>query len=159
MPIRPITPSDDDALGALVRQCLAAANLDQPGTAYFDPELDHLSRFYAQAPDRAYFVYTDARDQVLGGVGVAEYERARGIAELQKLYLLPQARGHHAGRRLLAYCEQQARALGWQKMYLETHTNLSVAIHLYETSGYQRLQAPLHRGPHTVMDHYYLKAL
>lgn len=159
MPIRQITPQDDTAVAAIVRFCLKAAGLNQPGTAYFDPELDSLSRYYQAAPDRAYYVYTDAANTVLGGIGIGDYDRTQKIAEVQKLYLLPQARGHHAGRALLNYCEAQAKQLGWQSLYLETHTALPVAIHLYETNGYHRLAQPLHPGPHTVMDHYYLKSL
>ncbi|WP_390409456.1 GNAT family N-acetyltransferase [Lacticaseibacillus jixiensis] len=158
MTIRPITPADDAALAGIVRSCLQAAGLDQPGTAYYDPELDHLSAYYAAAPDRAYFVATQ-QAQVIGGIGIGDYDRTLGICEVQKLYLLPSARGQHRGRQLLEYCEQQAKHLGWRQLYLETHTNLPVAIHLYETAGYTRIAQPLHPGPHTVMDHFYVKLL
>lgn len=54
MQIRPITTGDDAAMAAIVRSSLASHELDIPGTAYFDPELDHLSKFYnAQTPDTA----------------------------------------------------------------------------------------------------------
>lgn len=158
MPIQTLQASDDTAMAAIIRQCLQAAGLDRPGTAFFDPELNHLSRFYAQSSRRAYFVYHDER-HILGGCGFAEYEPDRQIAELQKLYLLPQARGQHLGRRLLNYVEAQAKAAGWQQLYLETHTALPVAIHLYETNGYHRLDQPLHQAVHTTMDHFYLKSL
>ena len=42
--IRPITADDDAAIAAIIRDNLRAAHLDIPGTAYFDPELDHLAR-------------------------------------------------------------------------------------------------------------------
>jgi putative acetyltransferase len=54
--IRPITPADDAQVAALIRECLKAANLDKPGTVYFDTGLDHLSEFYAAKPNRQYFV-------------------------------------------------------------------------------------------------------
>lgn len=158
MPIEPLVATDDAAIAAIIRQCLQAAGLDRPGTAYTDPELDHLSNFYAAATNRAYFVYREA-GRVLGGCGFSAYDDVRQIAELQKLYLLPEARGRHLGRRLLTYTEAQARRAGWHQLYLETHTNLPIAIHLYETSGYHRLDKPLHQGVHTTMDHFYLKNL
>ena len=39
MTIRPITADDDEAMGAIVRDNLAAVGLDIPGTAFFDPEI------------------------------------------------------------------------------------------------------------------------
>ncbi len=158
MNIRPIQEQDDAPLYQIIRQCLADAHLNQPGTAYYDPELAHLSRFY-QAAGRAYLVATNDAGQVLGGIGFGEYEPENGIAEVQKLYLSPNARGQHGGRQLLQACEEAARVAGWQTLYLETHTNLGVAIHLYETSGYKRIPTPLHEGPHTTMDHFYVKGI
>ena len=54
--IRPILPADDARMAWIIRSNLEQFHLDIPGTAYFDPELDHLSRYYRAAPDRrAYF--------------------------------------------------------------------------------------------------------
>lgn len=44
--IRPITPQDDLRIAAIIRANLKERHLDTPGTAYFDPELDHLSQYY-----------------------------------------------------------------------------------------------------------------
>ena len=46
MIIRAIEPRDGAAMAAIVRRSLEAHGLDVPGTAYFDPELDHLSAHY-----------------------------------------------------------------------------------------------------------------
>ena len=86
--IRPIRPEDDAPLSRIIRSNLEQFHLDIPGTAYFDPELDHLSRYYRAAPDRrAYFVAVDGAGRVLGGVGLAEFSGFSHCAELQKLYL------------------------------------------------------------------------
>ena len=72
--IRPIRPEDDAPLSRIIRSNLEQFHLDIPGTAYFDPELDHLSRYYRAAPDRrAYFLAVDGAGRVLGGVGLAEF--------------------------------------------------------------------------------------
>ncbi|WP_156647300.1 hypothetical protein [Lacticaseibacillus manihotivorans] len=42
MPIRRMEAKDNQAVANLVRTCLAAADLKQPGTAYYDPQLDDL---------------------------------------------------------------------------------------------------------------------
>ncbi|MFD1485418.1 GNAT family N-acetyltransferase [Lacticaseibacillus baoqingensis] len=157
MPIRPITSQDDAAVAALVRSCLQAAKLDQPGTAYFDPQLDHLSEFYAANPGRAYFVLVDAANQVIGGCGIGEYQGP--VAELQKLYIAPSARGQGASHQLMQTCEDFAKQAGYTQVYLETHHNLGVAITLYAHSGYRQLPKPLHAGPHTTMDYFFIKDL
>lgn len=158
--IRPITPADDTAVAAIVRTCLAAYHLDIPGTAYFDPELDHLSAFYAAAPERrAYFVLEDtASGRILGGAGVAEFAGLDACCELQKIYLVEQERGCGLGRALLDAAETRARELGYQRIYLETHTSLREAIHLYERAGYHRVDQPV-PTVHTTMNRFYLKEL
>ena len=71
---REIEPSDDARVAEIARYNLKKFHLDLPGTVYFDPELDHLSRYYRAAPDRrAYFVAVDGAGRVLGGVGLAEF--------------------------------------------------------------------------------------
>lgn len=96
--IRPITPSDDAAIAKIIRDNLKAFHLDIPGTAYFDPELDCLSRYYLPHPDkRAYFIAADG-ENVIGGVGIAEFSAFDSCAELQKLYLSDAAKGHGLGR-------------------------------------------------------------
>lgn len=156
--IRPITAADDERMGAIARENLKAFGLDIPGTAYFDPEIMHLSSYYAAAPERrAYFVAEDADGRVLGGGGLAEFEPLEATAELQKLYLADAAKGHGLGARLVRLIEDCARELGYARLYLETHSNLKAAIHLYEKLGYRRIE-PVSPS-HAVMDHFYVKDL
>lgn len=156
--IRPITEADDERMGGIARGNLAAFCLDIPGTAYFDPEIMHLSSYYAAEPKRrAYYVAVDEAGRVLGGAGLAELESLEGTAELQKLYLSDEAKGHGLGTRLVGVVERRARELGYEQLYLETHSNLKVAIHLYEKLGYQRIE-PVSPS-HVVMDHFCIKDL
>lgn len=157
--IHPIQKQDDAALAAIVRQTLKFYGLAIPGTAYFDKELDHLSDFYQQTPQRQYFVVTDETGQVLGGTGIGEYDSENGIAELQKLYLLPVARGHHLSYKLLDTAVAFARKAGYQKLYLETHHNLKTAVHLYQKYGFHKLAHSLNGGEHDSMDLFYLMTL
>ena len=54
---RKIEPADDARIAEIVRANLKHFHLDIPGTAYFDPELEHLSAFYDAEPSkRRYFV-------------------------------------------------------------------------------------------------------
>ena len=157
--IRPIAPEDDAKIARIIRDNLRQFHLDIPGTAYFDPDLDHLSRYYGAAPERrTYFIAADGEGQVLGGAGVAEFPGLPRCAELQKLYLSDGAKGRGLGRRLMQTVEDRAHALGYAQLYLETHSNLQTAIGLYEKLGFRQIDR-LPGSPHSTMDRFYLKAL
>ena len=150
--IRPITPADDMAMAAIVRAALSAHGLALPGTAYFDPELDHLSAFYNADARRAYFVAVDDAGTAVGGCGIAEVSGSPGTAEMQKLYVAPEVRGNGLAHRLIAESERFARKAGYRRLYLETHHNLQAAVHLYQSLGWQELDGPLPGSVHSTMD-------
>ena len=152
----PIQPYHDAAMAAIVRAALKAHGLDIPGTAYFDASLDHLSAFYDR-PGRAYYVLLDD-ENVIGGVGVAEFDGLPGGCELQKLYLVPAFRGRGLGSDMIRFIEDRARELGYRQIYLETHTALSAALRAYERAGYRPIPRPA-SVIHTTMDRFYRKEL
>jgi GNAT superfamily N-acetyltransferase len=61
-----------------------------------------------------------------------------GVAELRRMYVAPAARGQGVGRRLLAALEEQALALGYASIRLETGFRQREAIGLYESAGFRR---------------------
>lgn len=143
----------------IVRMNLKAHHLDIPGTAYFDPELDHLSEFYSAFPEkRAYFVAEDTNGILLGGAGLAEYSLFQSSAELQKLYLIDAAKGKGIGRALLITVQSYAAQLGYQELYLETHSNLAAALRLYERMKFQQIPKP-DGIIHSTMNLFYKKRL
>ena len=151
-----ILPEHDAAMARIVREALKAHHLDIPGTAYFDASLDRLSAYYDRS-GRCYHVLL--RDgTVIGGVGVAEFDGLPDCCELQKLYLREDARGRGLGYEMIRHIEAQARAMGYRRIYLETHTNLQAAIHEYERSGYRQIDRPA-AVIHITMDRFYLKEL
>ena len=154
--IRPITPADDAAIAAIIRASLRAVHLDVPGTAFSDPGLDHLSAYYAH-PGRHYDVLLED-GAVIGGVGLAAFADLPGCCELQKLYLTEAVRGRGLGRMLLRHIERCAAEMGFRRVYLETHSALTAAIHLYERSGYREIARPA-SVIHSTMDRFYLREL
>ena len=54
---RKIEPANDKALAELIRTNLEYYHLDIAGTAYFDPELDHLSDFYNAISEKAFYIF------------------------------------------------------------------------------------------------------
>ncbi|WP_300767979.1 GNAT family N-acetyltransferase [uncultured Bifidobacterium sp.] len=156
--IRSICGRDDPALAQIIRNDLSSFGLDVPGTAYFDPELDHLNLFYTQRENRHYYVIEDESGQALGGAGIAEIAQTPGTAEFQKLYLSDAARGHHMGYALIARVEEFAATHGYKWLYVETHHRMAAANHIYVRSGFHRIDGPLAGSVHgAAMDRFYIK--
>jgi len=151
-----IAPEHDAPLAKIIRSSLKAHHLDIPGTVYYDEGLDHLSDFYLQ-PDRAYYVLLE-NGIVIGGIGLASFDGFDDCCELQKLYLADTARGHGQGYEMIRFIEERALEKGFRRIYLETHTNLQAAIHIYEHSGYTAIDPPA-CVVHSAMNRFYLKEL
>ena len=156
MEYRSLTAEYDAALATLIRTNLKEHHLDIPGTVYFDYGLDHLSYFYDHE-GRSYFVLLDD-EKLVGGIGLAQFEGFPDCCELQKLYLDDSVKGRGLGYQLIEIIEQEARDLGYNRMYLETHTNLQAAIHIYEKSGYKEIDRP-DCVVHSTMNRFYIKEL
>lgn len=154
-----ISAADDEAIAAIIRDNLEQAGLNIPGTAYFDPELDHLSVFYQARPGaRNYFILKDNAGTVLGGVGYAEFAGLEDCAELQKLYLHPACQGQGLGRLLMEFVLQEVQEIGYRRVYLETHSSLQAACALYQKLGFVQVEQPCATA-HSSMDRFYLKEL
>ncbi len=151
---RPISPEYDASMAGLVRVNLKSHRLDIPGTAYYDQALDHLSAFYRH-PGRAYYVLLQD-GTVVGGIGFAEFQG--DCCELQKLYLADGVKGKSLSYGMISFVEEKARELGYRRIYLETHANLTAAIHVYERSGYREIPRPA-GVVHSTMNKFYQKQL
>ena len=158
MHYRIIEPKDNLILANIIRDNLKANKLDIPGTVYFDENLNNLSDFYLASPQRAYFIALDDNDNIIGGIGLAELGFMDDTAELQKLYLTDAAKGQGLSYELIELVEKTALNKGFKRIYLETHTNLKAAIHLYEKCGYKLIEKPK-EVVHSSMNRFYLKEL
>lgn len=155
---REITEADDAILAGIIRANLEAVGLDIPGTAYFDPELDHLSRYYLADKNARFYYIVTRDDEIIGGIGLSRLDFFDDCAELQKLYLTDAAKGSGIGYTMIEKIEEKARELGYKKIYLETHTNLGAAIHIYEKSGYALTEKPP-EAVHSTMNRFFIKDL
>jgi GNAT superfamily N-acetyltransferase len=66
--------------------------------------------------------------------GIARYDET--TAEIRRMYVVPAARGRGLSRRVLAALEDEARALGYSFVRLETGNLQAEAIGLYASSGF-----------------------
>ena len=157
--IRLIQPQDDAQIAQLIRTTLVDYDLAQAGTAYDDPELDHLSQYYLADPQRrAYYVAETARGEFLGGIGFSEFAALAECVEVQKLYLDPAAQGQGIGRALLARLEYEAQSRGYRRLYLETHSRLTAALKFYAKHSFYEIDRPA-GVIHSSMDRFFMKEL
>ena len=54
--------------------------------------------------------------------------------------------------------EEEAKRLGYGKIYIETHSNLQAALKLYEKEGYTLIDRPPY-AVHETMDSFLIKEL
>lgn len=154
--IREIQPGDNAAIARIIRQVLTEFGANRPGFAWADPELDALAVAYQMPRSRYYVAVVD--DQVVGGAGIAPFPcHYPNLCELQKMYVLPEARGRGLGRALLIQALAAVKSFGYDGCYLETFGPMQAAIALYEQAGFQALKAPLGQSEHHACDRYYVR--
>jgi len=75
------------------------------------------------------------------GLGVIAMSEVAGTAELLRVIVSPEARGHGLGRSLVSHGLEWAQHFGAAKVFLEVSADNCAAIKLYESSGF----APVNR--------------
>ena len=137
--IRPINCSDNESVRFLIRTVLDELGVPRKGTTYADKELDNMYLTFSKARS-AYFV-VEEESKIIGGGGIIRLKKEKAdVCELQKMYLLPEARGRGIGRRLLEICLKAAIDLNYRSCYLETMSDMHVAMKMYEQAGFRYLE-------------------
>lgn len=156
--VRPIQSRDDARMAEIIRTVMPEFGASGAGFAINDPEVDWMSRSYAQ-PRSAYWVVE--RDGVVeGGGGVAPLEGGDAdTCELRKMYFLPSLRGLGAGAQVIQLSLDAARAFGFKRCYLETLGGMDAAMRLYERTGFKRIAKPMGNTGHGGCNTFYLLEL
>ena len=156
--IRTIETGDNKALSTIIRNSLEEFKANKPGTVYFDDTTDHLAAVFT-LKGSIYFV-AELDGEIIGGGGVFPTANLpQGTCELVKLYLSSKARGKGIGKLLMEKCIAAAKELGYKKIYLETMSELTIAIPMYKKSGFTHLQAAQGSSGHTGCDVWMIKDL
>jgi GNAT superfamily N-acetyltransferase len=92
-----------------------------------------LSRIGPHPPPATYLLLLD--DQLVGSVSLLKHDDIANVRPdlspwLASLFVVPKNRGRGYGRKLLIYCIDQARALGFPSLYLYTHTHTDFYVRL-----------------------------
>lgn len=109
----------------------------------FEDELAGLPGHYAPPSGRLYLVKCD--DAWAGCVGLRAFGDD-GACEMKRLYVRSAFRGMHLGKKLAVKAIEDARGIGYRSIYLDTIGNMTQAITLYESLGFQRV-APYRHNP------------
>ncbi|MFB1074514.1 GNAT family N-acetyltransferase [Vibrio diabolicus] len=156
--LRPLTKADNPQVADVIRKVSAEYGLTaDKGYGVADPTLDDMYSVYNQC-GAAYWVI-EHRGEIVGGGGFAPLAGEPNVCELQKMYFLPQTRGHGLAKRIVALSLQLAKQFGYQQCYLETTECLREAVGLYEKLGFEHLDAPLGQTGHDACEVVMLKVL
>ncbi|MBP2111108.1 GNAT family N-acetyltransferase [Paenibacillus silagei] len=155
--IRPIERRDNAAIEGIIRECLIEFGGNREGLAWADDSLHDLYTYYNSAANRAYWII-EVDGQVLGGCGIAAFDEAQQICELQKMYLSAAIRGQGVAAKLLdtalAFAKQHYR-----KCYLETLLTMQAAGRFYVKHGFGQMDGPLAGSEHYACDAWYIRDL
>lgn len=142
-------------LGYIDALCAAMPEERAPITAKYNPDtvenwLDTFAQIHS-GPKGALLLAWDG-ETALACAMLRAFEP--GIAEIQRLFVLPQARGRGLARDLSLALMDHARSAGFHTIRLDTARPLTGAIALYQSLGFKE------RGPYhnltPQMDHFIL---
>lgn len=124
--LRPVTPEDLEQIAVAELELFPE---EAWSVAQLAAEIGHLDRRYVLAARGA-----DAAGELLGYAGIM---LAGDLADLHTIGTRVQGRG--VGRALLAWCEEQARAGGAERMLLEVREDNARARAFYAAAGFREI--------------------
>lgn len=128
--IRAAKVEDREAIRSLVSRILTEYGLSSC-SAEPESDLEDIDSTYAKG---FFDVLVDRQDQIVGTVALLI--RA-GTAELRRMYLVPEVRGHGQGKRLLTHAIARARESSLERIELETATAMVEAQAIYARFGFK----------------------
>lgn len=156
--IREITSDDNLEVAQVIRKVLLEMGVPKVGTAYADKALDDMYKTY-NIPKATYFVVEDS-GKIIGCAGIAQLDNYEGnVCELQKMYLLEEARGRGLGSKMIIVCLEKAKSYGFEQCYLETMPYMEAAQKLYKKNGFECIDAPMGNTGHYSCPVWMLKKL
>lgn len=127
-----IRPVDwDDADGAALRTAQRDELTLRYGDAASEPGV------LPSAADMTLFLVAYDEATPIGCGGLRALDGSHG--EIKRMYVVPAARGTGVSTAILRRLEHEARALGWDRLVLETGEQQPDAMRFYEREGFSRI--------------------
>ena len=145
--IVPIESQHDEAICRIIKSVGEEFGAVGDGFGPSDAEVLAMSTHYTEATKSLYLVAL-LEGEVVGGGGIASFNASHETCELKKLFLLPRGRGQGIGKQITEQCLAFAKTQGYAQCYLDTLSNMTAAISLYESVGFAHRQKPLAATPH-----------
>ncbi len=149
---RPIQPEDNPAIFHIIKQVVIEHGCDQSDYITDAAQIQDLASEFVSPDSRYWVIVLEASGQVVGGGGFARLPGTSlddKTCELQKLYFLPEARGHGLAHRMMDMILSEAEAQGYETIYLECVPQLAKAIKLYESYQFQHIPNALGHTGHS----------
>jgi GNAT superfamily N-acetyltransferase len=105
----------------------------------FDAEIASLPGAYAPPGGQMLLARDPSSHVLVGCVALRPADGRRDTCEMKRLYVRPQARGTGLGRHLAVAAMEEARRLGYRRMFLDTLPKLHEARTLYQTLGFREI--------------------
>jgi ribosomal protein S18 acetylase RimI-like enzyme len=130
--LRPATPTDRDAVVALVFETLRSFGIE-PEPEGIDSD---VVEFGMHADPRLFEIVADVGGAPVGSIALRD--RGDGSGHVSKFFVNSALRGQGIGRRLLDAAVSEARRRRLHRLDLETRGQFDAAVHLYEVTGWER---------------------
>ena len=92
------------------------------------------------APPTGRFLVATVDGQVAGFVGLKRIDDTTG--ELKRLYVSPRFRGLSLGNKLVGALLDGARSIGYGRVYLDSHQDMTPAHAVYRAAGFKDIPIP-----------------
>lgn len=156
--IRNILPTDNADLAMVIRETMTEYGVNRPNTVFDDPATDRLYEVFQR--EGSIYNIAEINSKIVGGAGLYPTDGLpEDTCELVKMYLKPEARGFGLGRLLIEKCINQAKEIGYKKIYLESMPELKKALNIYAKFGFEYLKGPMGNSGHSGCALWMLKKL
>ena len=102
---------------------------------HYEDELRNLEAKYGRPEGRLYLALWDG--EAAGCIALRKLDGQR--CEMKRLYVRPAFRGHKIGDALVDRVLQDAKAIGYRHMLLDTLPFLESAVHMYQKRGFYEI--------------------